>query len=685
MNQLAISKRKISLKIHNYQVIEPPVLIRKKISLKILDTQDIKRFDLIKRKIFLKSRDDLAISPVVSIKQKIVLKDKPLEFQEDVMDYIDLMNIHQSKMFNELKALADTDGWRVLGPYVTDGNHILMQCSQGHIRDKMSPSNFKRGKRCPICSRKKNALAPKMNIFERNIKAKAEFYDSAKNAGWVVLGEYINSRTPVAMQCPNHHIRNRMMPYNFKTGTRCGVCSSNDSSAAKTDFLDLVKREGWTTLGEYITTDTPIEMICPEGHIRTKLTPHEFKRGTHCSVCYGNDALTAENEFRDLAMKEGWSIMGEYINNYTPIKMICPFGHIRDKIRSIDFKTGTGCGICSGKDSFIAETEFRDLAENEGWAILGQYFNTDTPIEMICPNGHTRDKLTPHKFKQGHGCNVCSNCDTLTAENEFRDLAGKEGWEVLGKYINSNTPIKMTCPFGHIRDKISPSNFKTGSRCSVCYGNDSSTAETEFRDLAEKAGWVVLGKYVNTITSIEMICPFGHIRDKLTPSAFKSGVRCRLCSNFRSKGECLVNDVLMKLSNELDIKIKEEQIHTRILRLRFDFQVLYNGQCFYIEFDGEQHFGYHKYFHDDEDDFQKARQRDLVKNHVIRSSVDEYLIRLDYRWVSEKREEISLLNYLRLIITGNYPKTENNVYCDRLIYDWIDIEPSEETIKKYII
>ena len=69
-------------------------------------------------------------------------------------------------------------------------------------------------------------------------------------------------------------------------------------------------------------------------------------------------------------------------------------------------KQGDGCAKCADKCPIQAREILYSQAIQRGYQILGDYVNTHTKIAMLCPDKH-RLEITPHSFKQGHGCGIC--------------------------------------------------------------------------------------------------------------------------------------------------------------------------------------------------------------------------------------------------------------------------------------
>ena len=110
----------------------------------------------------------------------------------------------------------------------------------------------------------------------------------------------------------------------------------------------------------------------------------------------------------------------------------------------------------------------RRALEEENYILLSdKYYNTETKLDYICPNGH-RHSITWQKWQQGRRCPHCFNyCRRLKIEF-IRAKFEKENYVLLTKeYVGCFQKLEYICPNGH-EHSISWSNWKLGARCSVC-------------------------------------------------------------------------------------------------------------------------------------------------------------------------------------------------------------------------
>lgn len=114
------------------------------------------------------------------------------------------------------------------------------------------------------------------------------------------------------------------------------------------------------------------------------------------------------------------------------------------------------------KTTEVVREEFR----KEGYKLLGEYVNSHTKISFICPKGH-KHSIQWGNWSQGQRCNYCSK-RPIKGSEQVRESFIKEGfilpedWE----YVNSSVKIPYVCSSGH-EGAIAWNNWQKGSRCAL--------------------------------------------------------------------------------------------------------------------------------------------------------------------------------------------------------------------------
>jgi hypothetical protein len=267
---------------------------------------------------------------------------------------------------------------------------------------------------------------------------------------------------------------------------------------------------------------------------------------------------------------------------------------------------------------------------NNEYTVLGDYINNKTKIKMLHNKCNTEFEIAPNNFLLGRKCPKCSKRlrkNTEIVKKEIYDLYNNE-YTLLSEYINDKTKIKIKHNKCNNDFEVKPSYFlkENGTRCPYCFGSKKKTTEEYKKEVYNKVKdeYTVLGDYINTNTKIL------HRHNKcnkeylVSPNKFLNyNRRCPYCKS--SKGEEKIREWL--LENNI---VFEEQYSFKdcknINPLKFDFKININNSFILLEYDGIQHFENTFYT----DDFEKQKIRDNIKNQYCENN-DYKLIRISYK------------------------------------------------------
>lgn len=178
-------------------------------------------------------------------------------------------------------------GGKVIGEYIHEKKRIKCLCVQQH-NCYPTPKGIKAGTRmCRICEGNTPGTAEK------------KFRDRIKELGGKVIGKYIRSADPILCECPKGHLH-RVIPSNVQRGGMCRTCAGRDPAAAKQNFYDSVKELGGEVLGEYVDSHTLVKCRCVKGHI-SGTYPGNVQRGRGiCSLCVLKSESLCRSIFEEL-------------------------------------------------------------------------------------------------------------------------------------------------------------------------------------------------------------------------------------------------------------------------------------------------------------------------------------------------------------------------------------------------
>ena len=108
--------------------------------------------------------------------------------------------------------------------------------------------------------------------------------------------------------------------------------------------------------------------------------------------------------------------------------------------------------------------------------------------------------------------------------------------EVIGSYINANTPITVRCKQCGYEWNASPSNLKNGSGCPRCKRKLKKTNEQFIQELSEVNSFVEpLEEYVGAHTKIKVRCEKCGREWFSSPNTLLRGNGCRICARLIKK------------------------------------------------------------------------------------------------------------------------------------------------------
>lgn len=171
--------------------------------------------------------------------------------------------------------------------------------------------------------------------------------------------------------------------------------------------------------------------------------------------------------------------------------------------------------------------------EEEGYTLISDnYVNSKTTLECVCSNGHTYH-TTANAFNAGYRCCYCAGKAKKTIE-EVRESFASEGCTLLSTdYVNAMTKLDYICSNGH-KHSIKWNDWRTGYRCSYCYGNTKLTFDEVKVEVEVEGYFLVSEEYINIRSKLMFRCPEGHTFG-MTFNNWAQGNRCPICAVERQK------------------------------------------------------------------------------------------------------------------------------------------------------
>ena len=338
---------------------------------------------------------------------------------------------------------------------------------------------------------------------------------------------------------------------------------------------------------------------------------------------------------------ENIEILGEYVNNRTKIKCKCKIDNYIWETTPNCLLSGRGCPKCSGKVRKNTEYFINEMKEiNDNIEILGEYVNSRTKIKCKCKLDGYEWKARPNSLLMGTGCPKCyGNANKTTEEfkQEIKEI--NNDIEILGKYTNDRTKIKVRCKLDGYEWEARPNSLLMGTGCPKCSGVKRKNTEEFKQEIKEINDNIeILGKYTNDRTKIKVRCKLDGYEWEATPNNLLSGQGCPKCDE--SKGEKRVAKYLDSRNIEYERQYKFNDCRSK-KKLPFDFYI--SSLNIAIEYDGEYHYmiitrGKNDTYEKAMDRFVGTKVRDTIKTIYCKEN-NIKLIRIPY-WDFDKIEEI---------------------------------------------
>lgn len=224
---------------------------------------------------------------------------------------------------------------------------------------------------------------------------------------------------------------------------------------------------------EYINNRKKVCIICPI-HGEFWQTPNNHLNGNGCAECSGkkksntNDFIKKANIIHN--NRYDYSKVN-YINNETPVCIVCPEHGEFWKRPSEHLLKASGCPYCKGfyKPLYKVIEDFREVHGDKYDYSKVDYKGTETPVCIICPE-HGEFWQTPYTHVKGCNCPKCvgtTKMDTNEFIKKAKSIHGDRYDYSKVNYINSHTKVKIICP-DHGSFWQMPTNHLKGCGCNEC-------------------------------------------------------------------------------------------------------------------------------------------------------------------------------------------------------------------------
>lgn len=255
--------------------------------------------------------------------------------------------------------------------YVNSRTKVIIVCKK-HGEFSVTPSNFLQGYTCRKCGYECNALnATKTTeqFISDAQKIHGETYDYS-------LVEYKDSKTPVSIMCRTHGVFEQI-PKSHLRGSGCPICASSKRvhTYENEKFIEM-SRELYGDKFEYsqcnyVGMHSHVQIICKKHGVFNVLAATHLKQNGGCPECkkerIGELHRYTTKDFINKAQEKHGKTYDysnvEYVNSYTPLRIICAT-HGEFKQSAYIHLYGHGCPRCNnstGEEEISVFLEKNDI------------------------------------------------------------------------------------------------------------------------------------------------------------------------------------------------------------------------------------------------------------------------------------------------------------------------------------
>jgi hypothetical protein len=310
-----------------------------------------------------------------------------------------------------------------------------------------------------------------------------------------------------------------------------------------------------------------------------------------------------------------------YIDNRTKLRWRCALKHEWEAI-PFNVLRGHWCRICGNErqgrlKAHSIEMMRRIAAARGGECVSQTYKNNLTPLRWRCKYGHEWNAVPGSIVRsgkcQGTWCPICAGKlpKDVALENLKRLAIERGGALVSSSYQDARTALRWRCAKGHEWQAV-PDSVKRGTWCPVCGGSFPLTL-AKMQDFAcYRGGQCLSTDYVNSKTHLRWKCAIGH-EWTAKPDHILAGHWCPMCAGGISERIC-------RAMLETMIGVRFSKVRPSWLRSKHGKRMELDGYAACLglafEFQGEQHYRFSPFFHENERRFAERQKYDQWKRHL---------------------------------------------------------------------
>lgn len=237
--------------------------------------------------------------------------------------------------------------------YINARTPILHKCLKHNIVWNISPDSALKGYGCYECHKEK--------IAEKLVKSQEKYIEEVfeANPHIEVIGQYKNAKIPLMHRCKIHNVEWMAYPESILHGSGCYMCGNdkiaNAHSMTHEEYVNrlLQVNPSVQVIGSYKNIVTPILHKCVIHDYAWKTSPSSVLQGCGCPKCKTERFRYKVNKTHDEYVQElkiknpNILVIGNYINNQTPILHKCLLDGYEWNVRPGNLLQGKGCPKCN--------------------------------------------------------------------------------------------------------------------------------------------------------------------------------------------------------------------------------------------------------------------------------------------------------------------------------------------------
>jgi hypothetical protein len=297
-----------------------------------------------------------------------------------------------------------------------------------------------------------------------------------------------------------------------------------------------------------------------------------------------------------------------YKNASIKMKMKCANGHVF-LAKYNDIQQGHWCNECADDALRNSEQEVVDYIKSRDGELLSRYKNSYSKIRIRCSAGHEWETMFKTVIR-GSWCRYCGGTAPLQ-EDDVRKFIEDKGGKLLSGYKSDPTKILVECNRGH-RWHVNFGQIKIGHWCPECMDNTFDIDEVR-ADIGKRGGVLLSDKYINSKTKILIRGKCGHEFWTIYHSV-RQGHWCTYCHREHvlrrePKVRRILETVFSKKFPSVRVLFMKSPHSNRSLEID-----CYNDEMkLAVEVNGSQHYKFNKRFHKTDKDLLKQQERDASK------------------------------------------------------------------------